>query len=293
MFRRALICTDLSDGLQRLVHFVPSLVAGGLESIVFFTNVPLQTELEIPRVDAERVEAARQLLSVALQRLPEGAAVELEVQSGRISDNILKAARTHRADIIFMGMPTRTLLTEKLFGSTTMSIAKQTETPLMILRPQLVATYREGELALRCRDLFTYLLLPYDGSQSARHLIDRVKQYAQADADHQLRQCLLCWVIDDSIREELQVPDPVGHAEAELAAIQAELAAVNIAVTIEVRQGNPQEEILASAEVNDISAIAVCSGRSGFLAKWSVPSFTNALLRESWHPILYFPPARG
>ncbi|NEO51139.1 MAG: universal stress protein, partial [Moorea sp. SIO4A3] len=35
MFQHCLICTDFSDGLYRLVEFVPSLAAGGLKKIIF------------------------------------------------------------------------------------------------------------------------------------------------------------------------------------------------------------------------------------------------------------------
>jgi nucleotide-binding universal stress UspA family protein len=292
MFKRALICTDFQDGLQRLVHFVPSLVESGLKTLVFFHNVSLTSDREIPKVDEARVLAAQQQLNIAQKAVPEGATVEISVPSGRVTDNLLKAASHHQVDLIFLGMPTRSLLTEKLFGSTTMGLARQTEIPLLILRPQLIATYRESELSLRCRQLFEYLLIPYDGSQSARYLIQQVKQRVEAVPDPALRRCLLCWVIDDSIRKELQGADPVGQAEAALSEVKAELEALKIEVITEVRQGEPQIEILKSAEVNDITAIAVCSSKGGVLVKWSVPSLTNALLRESWHPLLHFPAQR-
>ncbi|NEP17701.1 MAG: universal stress protein [Leptolyngbya sp. SIO4C1] len=289
MFKRALICTDFEDGLQRLVHFVPSLAASGLEQITFFHNVSLLADREIPRVDTEQIEAAREQLSAAQQSVPDGVVVEIEVQSGKAADNIIKVAKSSGADILFLGMPTRSILNEKLFGSTTLGIAKQVDLPLMILRPQLIATYREQELALRTQHLFQYFLLPYDGSESAKQLIQQVKERAAAIADCELEQCLLCWVIDDSSRRELQVPDPVGHAEAELESVRDELESVGLKVSLEVRQGNPLEEILKSAEVNDITAIAVRSGSSSFIARLSVPSFTSALLRSSWHPIVRFP----
>ncbi|MEM9164488.1 MAG: universal stress protein [Cyanobacteria bacterium P01_F01_bin.4] len=289
MFKRALICTDFEDGLQRLVHFVPGLATGGLEQIVFFHNVPLTPDREIPKVDTEEVDAAQQQLSVAQQSVPDDVAVKVEVQSGRPIDNILKSAESNHSDVIFLGMPTRALLTEKLFGSTTVGITKQTKIPLMILRPQLVATYRESELMLRMQHLFEYLLLPYDGSRSAQYLVEQVKQQVRSTSNCKLKHCLLCWVIDDSTRKELRGAHPVSQAEETLATVSAELEALGISVTTEVRQGDPKDEILKSAEVNDITAIAVCSGKSNLLTRFSVPSFTNMLLRSSWHPILHFP----
>ncbi len=291
MFKSALICTDFADGIDRLIHFVPALAAGGLEKQVFFHNVGLQTEREIPKVDTEAMEAAKQKLAIAADAAPDGTTVTIEVPSGRPSDNILKAARDYDVDVIILGTPTRSLLTEKLFGSTTIGITKQCHVPLLILRPQLVATYRESELSLRCEHLFEYPLIPFDGSQSARYLIEQIKQ--RAEGCPSIKQALLCWVIDDSIRKELRGDDPVGHANEVMAPVKAELEAVGLTVKTEVRQGEPQDEILKSAEVHDVTGIAISTSGGGLLRKFSSPSLTNALIRSSWHPLLYFPKQKG
>ncbi|MFM8299944.1 MAG: universal stress protein, partial [Microcystis aeruginosa] len=40
MFERALICTDLFDGLHRLVHCVPHLALSGLKQVIFLHSIP-------------------------------------------------------------------------------------------------------------------------------------------------------------------------------------------------------------------------------------------------------------
>ncbi len=286
MFKCALVCTDFSDGLQRLINFVPDLLQSGLDKVVFFHNVSLMTEREIPKVDEDKIDSAKEKFSkLGELSLPEGKSVEIDVRSGRATDNILKAARDHGADIIFFGAATRSLLTEKIFGSTTTGVAKQLEVPFLILRPQLVSTYREQELALRCQNLFTHLLIPYDGSNSAQLLLSSIEERAEKDQD--LRQCTLCWVIDDCIREELR--ESQERVQQKLDKAKAGLASSGVEVFTEIRQGDPQPEVLKSADVNDISAIAVCSGKSKGILKWSLPSFTSGLLRSSWHPVIHFP----
>ncbi|MEO1589661.1 MAG: universal stress protein [Cyanobacteria bacterium J06632_22] len=287
MFKSALICTDFEDSIDRLVQFVPALALGGLETQVFFHNVALQTEREIPKIDTDAIEAGQQQLAIAVESAPEGTTVKVEVASGRPADNILKAARDYSVDVIVLGTPTRSLLTERLFGSTTVGITKQCHVPLLILRPQLVATYREEELALRCEHLFEYPLIPFDGSSSARYLVEQIKQRAQVCPA--VKQALLCWVIDDSIRKELRGDDPVGHAEEVMAPVKTELEAVGLTVKTDIRQGEPQEEILKAAGVYDVTGIAVSTSGGGLLKKFSSPSLTSALLRSSWHPLLYFP----
>ncbi|MBT9315467.1 universal stress protein [Leptothoe spongobia] len=288
MFKCALVCTDFEDSLQRLIKFVPDLVQSGLEQVVFFHNVSLTTDREIPKVDDEAVANAKQRLAAASHAvLPDGKSVVIDVRSGRVIDNISKVARCYDADVLILGTPTRSLLTEKLFGSTTTGIANQLDIPLVILRPQLIATYREQELALRCQTLFTHLLLPYDGSNSAKYLVSQVKAVAQSSECPQ--HCTLCWIIDDCIRVELRESEK--QVQSQLDQVKADLETAGVEVFTEIRQGDPQSEILKSAEVNDISAIAICSGKSKGILKWSVPSFTSALLRSSWHPVIHFPRA--
>lgn len=288
MFKCALVCTDFTDSLQRLIKFVPDVVQSGLDKIVFFHNVAITAEREIPKVDAAAIASAEETLATAQEAtLPDGKSVVVEVCSGRVLDNISKVARRHHADVVILGTPTRSLLTERIFGSTTVGIAKQLEIPLMILRPPLVSAYREQELSLRCQTLFDHLLVPFDGSKSANHLVENIKAAAQTHSHP--KQCTLCWVVDDSIRVELRQPED--QVKALLQDAKANLEAAGIEVFSEMRAGDPQSEILKSAEVNDISAIAISSGKSKGILKWSVPSFTSALLRSSWHPVIHFPSA--
>ncbi|EKV01399.1 universal stress protein UspA-like protein [Leptolyngbya sp. PCC 7375] len=286
MFKSALVCTDFEDSLQRLIKFVPDLVQSGLDTVVFFHNVSITTEREIPQVNDDAVEEAKLQLAAANEAaLPDGKSVIVDVRSGRVINNIEKAVRCYDTDVLLLGTPTRSLLAEKIFGSTTTGITKQLNIPLVILRPQLVATYREQELALRCQTLFTHLLIPYDGSNSAKHLVSRIQAAAKTNGYPQ--QCTLCWVIDECIRVELRESEE--QVQTLLAEVKADLETFGIEVFTEIRQGDPQGEVLKSAEVNDISAIAICSGSSKGILKWSVPSFTSAILRSSWHPVIHFP----
>lgn len=292
MFKRLLICTDFSDGVYRFAHFVPSLAALGLEQLTFLHCVPLREIGAIPRVDTEKVDVSRQRLDVALESSSSGVDVRVIVESGRAIDAILAAAQTHQADLIVLGMPTRNLLTEKLFGSTTMGLCQRSTVPLMVIRPQLVSTYTAEEFDLRCRHLFRCLLVPYDGSNASKYLLDRLKQLAHDRPPNCLERLHLCWVVDDVGRRELPKDYQVEAAKEALASVKTELEVLKVQVApIEVRVGNPVLEVLEAAQMQDVSAIATSSGSIGKLLQWSVPSFTSELLRRSWHPIIYFPPS--
>jgi nucleotide-binding universal stress UspA family protein len=292
MFQRLLICTDLVDGLQRLVNFVPSLAVGGVQQIVFLHVVQLSGDQAVPQVDQAELESIRQRLASAHSTLPPGVDVQVEVQYGQPVDRILAVAATHQSDIVLLGSQSRSFLTEKLFGSTTMALCQRSKIPLMIFRPQLLSTYTVEELDLRCRHLFRYLLIPYDGSNVADYLVTRIKALAQARAAESLEQCLLCWVVETVRRRDvsaLMQEEQTQKASQQLAKVKADLETLNLKVSTEVLRGEPVPAILSQAQEYDITAIVTASDSLGKILELSVPCFTGDLLRRSWFPVIYFP----
>lgn len=291
MFQRLLICTDLTDGLQRLVNFVPSLAASGINHITFLHVIPLPEGREIPRPDPEKTQRAYSRLAVAQQQASAEVTVQIKVEWGRPVDLILSTIKTDRPDLVLLGTPSRSLLTEKLFGSTMTGLCQRTPIPVMIFRPQLLSTYTREELELRCRHLFRYFLIPYDGSGTANYLVRQVKQQAQNRSKDSLQSCLLTWVVEGG-RRELPVGEQKKQAQTEVASVQTELEALDLSVTAQVLEGEAVVEVLLTASEYDISAIVTASDTFGKLVELSARSFTGEILRRSWHPVIYFPPAR-
>ncbi|MFM7427781.1 MAG: universal stress protein [Elainella sp.] len=295
MFQRLLICTSLADGLQRLVHFTHSFAAAGVQQIVFLHVAPLEGR-GIPKANEAKVQQAMQLLSAALVDVPAGLEVKVEVLAGRPDEIILATARHHQSDLIILGSESRSLLTEKLFGSTAAALCQSNRLPVLILRPQLVSTYTVAELDLRCRYLFRYLLVPYDGSETSEYLLSQIEQrsHQPAPAGQILEECLLLRVLGENDRLEKLLHDSrLKQAEAQIAAAKARLEAAQLKVVARVEQGDPILMTLQIAMDYDITAIAIATGTMGRLTEWSVPSFAAELLRRSWHPVLFFPFQEG
>ncbi|BAZ08618.1 UspA domain-containing protein [Calothrix sp. NIES-4071] len=288
MFQRVLICTDFSDGLHRLAHFIPSLALAGIKQIVFL-HVAGLSEGAIPRVDTEKVEQAKTRLTSAVGEISNSVEVKIEVQSGKPVETILKVAQTHNTQLIILGSQSRDLLTEKLVGSTMSDLSKRTKIPLLVLRPQLIFTYTSEELTLRCQHLFRSLLIPYNGTEVANHLVQQVKNLAQQQSGKFLERCKLCWVLQDSSRREIPRKIQPQQASETLSQIKTDLEAVNLQIETDVLKGHSVSKILEVAGMSDISAIAVSSGTIGKLQEWLVSSFAAELLRHSWFPILFFP----
>lgn len=292
MFKRLLISTDLTDGLQRLVHFVPSLVAGGVQQITFLHVVPIEGR-GVPRPDEDKMQRARERLAFAETEVPSGVEVKVEVQAGRPGDRILATAKANQSDLIILGTESRSLLTEKLFGSTGTTLCQSSSVPILIMRPQLLSAYTVEELDLRCRHIFRYFLMPYDGSKAAEYLVAQVKHHAKNRPANSLERCLLLWAVENDDRIEKLLHDSrVQAAEAKLATAKVGLEELNLAVTSQVVTGEPILEVMKAALDHDITAIAIASATLGKLREISSPSFTGELLRRSWHPILFFPPVQ-
>lgn len=292
MFQSCLICTDFTDGLYRFIDCVPNLSKCGLKKIVFFHSVPLWEEGEVPRVDDEKMERAKQRLQKALDNVPDGVEVEVEVLSGKPLDTIPRVLKKHPVDVIMTGTPIRSLLQEKFFGSTSTGLAKLTTQPLNIIRPELITTYTLEELDLRCRHLWRYLLIPYNGSKTARYLIDEIKKYAQNRPENSLKQCMLMSVIDDCGRKSFLAEQRLEEAEVNLQSVKKELEALDIEVNTLAKVGDPLQEITTAALDYDISAIAIATDYRNNLLQWTVRSFANDLMRSSWFPVLLFSPKK-
>ncbi|MBD2202632.1 universal stress protein [Calothrix sp. FACHB-1219] len=292
MFQRVLICTDFADGLQRLTNFVSSLALAGMKQIVFLHAVPLWEKGIIPQVDTEKIEQAQTQLAKTVDAGSTDVEVNIEVQSGKPVDIILKVAQSYQSQLIILGSQSRNLLTEKLVGSTMADLSHKTTIPLLVLRPQLISTYTAEELKLRCQHLFRSLLLPYNGTPAANYLVQQVKQLAQQQSEPYIRDCTLCWVLEEARRRDLPQKISPQQAQESLSKIKADLQEVNLQVETEVRQGYSINQILEAATMVDISAIALSSATIGTVQEWLVSSFAAELLRFSWYPVLFFPPQR-
>lgn len=290
MFEKVLICTDLSDGLYRLANFISDLGLSGIKEIVFLHVVPLYEKGIIPRVDSEKVEQAQtKLTKVVGENNITDIQIKTVVESGKAVETILKVAQTYKSELIILGSQSRSLLTEKLVGSTMIELSRQTPIPLFIVRPQLIWAYTDAELKLRCQQLFRSLLIPYNGSQVADYLVQQIKSLAQKDSSKFIQQCKLCWILENSDRQRITHKITPQQAHETLSTMKADLESVNLQVDTEIREGNCVTEFLDIAIMADISAIAVSSGTIGKLQEWLISSFAAEILRRSWYPVIFFP----
>jgi nucleotide-binding universal stress UspA family protein len=292
MFERGLICTDFTDGLQRLVKFVDSLAKSGLKEITFFHNIVLWKDGEVPRIDTDKIEEIKAIFTADLGDKPPNVQVNLEISSGNVVNNILQAIDKYQIDVIIKGLPYRKSWEEKIFGSTTLELTKKLTIPMMVFRPQLISVYREEEMALRCQHLNRFWLIPYNDGEAARYLIDRVKYYASKKSADVQQKCLLLTVVEDTGRSQIIMESHFQEAQNKLAKLKPELENLGLNVETLVTKGNPFLETIKVAFEYDISAIAISDDQDHGILDWTVPSYAQEILHRSWFPLLYFPLSR-
>lgn len=289
MFQRGLICTNFTDGLQKFVKFVDSLAESGLKEITFFHNVPLWEEGEVPRIDYDKIEEAKTLFTSNLGKVPDNLQVNVEISSGEVVENILRAIEKYQVDFLIKGIPYHKSWQDKLFGSTTLQLTKKLPVPMMVFRPQLISVYREEELDLRCKHLNRFWLIPYTDSEAGRYLIERVKNYAAQKPSDVQQQCLLLTIVEDTGRSEVLIDSHFQEAEHKLAMLKPELEDLGLEIETLVVKGNPFAETIKVAFKYDISAIVIADNREHGILDWTVPSYAQEILYRSWFPLLYFP----
>ncbi|PIK96560.1 universal stress protein [Synechococcus sp. 60AY4M2] len=292
MFKSLLIATDCRDGLQRFGKCLEELYLNGIERVAFVHSVARQDDdIGLPEDLTPKVQAQQARLHEVLSAVPAGLEVKVLVQAGKAVDLILRGIQTCSSDLLITGMGIHNLLTEKLFGSTTLELLPKLTIPVMVMRPQLIAAFTLEELHLRSRHLFRSLLVPFDFEEPRRQLLSRLGQLLPGTS--QCQAITLLYVVDPSARRNQGSPaeELKRRAEADLARLVEPLVEQVKPVQLRalVRVGSPLQEILATAAEEDMTAIATASPRVGTFWEWSIRSLTGEILRQSWHPVLFFP----
>lgn len=288
MFESCLICTNFTDGLDRLAGFVGRLGECGFKQIVFVHSVPILEDVGLPRVNDAQIAIAQKRLNRVLSENIEGVEVRVEVHSGRPTDTIARVLSIYNSDLVILGTPVRSSLQDQIFGSTTMGLLKSMKTPVLMLRPQLISVFSDEELGLRCRNLWRSLLIPYNDSERARYLVEQVTKHHQASNNSCFQECIVASVIDETAKRGIPVEYRVQETEMKLAQIKTKLEQLDLRVVTEIKTGNPIQKTLELANNYHVSAIAVASDNRNNLVNWTIPSFANELLHRSWFPILLF-----
>mgnify|MGYP002760178043 FL=1 len=165
MFDRILFPIDDSDGAVAIRESIYAL-ADTHDATLHVLNVADTAHDSVTRigdevVDALEIEGEELVSETASQAAERGIPTKTAVIQGGVAATITKYAATADIDLIAMPTQGRTGIEERLLGSTTERVSRETPVPLLTLRPD----------ATPLATPFERLLVPTDGSDTARSAI--------------------------------------------------------------------------------------------------------------------------
>jgi nucleotide-binding universal stress UspA family protein len=299
-FRRVLVPLDGSPIAETALAVVASLVEL-LDSSVLLLHVierdaPVAVHGERHLRDAG--EAREYLEEVADRVLPAAATIERHVETppvGEVAQSIVEHAAEFGSDLIALCTHGRGALRHRLFGSVAQRVVASGQVPVLLVPPEPAGLTPLSELR--------HLLIPLDGtvehegglklavaiarSVSARlHLVAVVPTLSSIGGPEAATGLLLprtTAAVLDLARER------VG---AYLDEQVADLRARQLAVTAEIRRGDPTRSIVGAAETWGADVIVLAThGRTGTDAFWS-GSVTPRVSAHARLPLLLVPAAR-
>jgi nucleotide-binding universal stress UspA family protein len=268
------------------LHVCADVPAYELVSTVGPVSVP---PVVMPDVDLGQTrEALDRFVAPAAKRVLVDAVVERTTDA---RDEILRQARTLKADLLVMGTHGRSGVEHVLLGSITEKVMRWAPCPVLVIPPHAVSPDESAPVAV-----FKRIVCAIDFSPSSRRALDYALSLAQ-EADARLT---LVHAIEfpHALREivfstNANVDQLHAAAEAEylrrLRAMVPPSAKMYCTVATRVTEGKPHREIerVAAADQADLIVMGV-QGR-GAVNLMVFGSNTNAVIRHARCPVLIVP----
>ncbi len=278
---RAVYATDLSTASEAAIEnetCLECLGRIGVESIHLVTVVPSNVHAGMPGVNFE--ERRRRGLD-RYRNVMEGAGFEVEthVVRGTPYRRINGLAETVHADVTIVGSRGQSPLENRVIGSTARNLARTTVVPLLVNR---VERGTDDPDVLR-EHLFERVLFPTDFSENAERAYD-----AFSYLRHATQEATLLHVRspkDDAGDDE--------ETREKLTQLAATLEDWDIDTQVEVRRGDPADEILATEEAITPSTILTGSRGQSRVRRLLLGSVSEEIVARATGNVYLVPPPRA
>lgn len=258
-------------GSEVVLHRSVSLLAAGL-------GVYPASGLDADRLlqDLE-AEATAYLARVAAGILEEGARVRQIVRVGTPAESILAVAAKEKATLVAMSTHGRSGLSRWILGSVAEKVLRASTVPLLLVRSYTRSASGEDVPAALEELPIRRILVPIDLSELSLALAPEVTELAETFGARV---------------EVLHVREAPGHDGGEGRHVLADAVRVfetrGEPVVPLLRHGEPAAAILETCRDRSIDLLAMTThGRSG-IARWTIGSVTDKVLRTSGLPMLVF-----
>lgn len=284
MFKKMLVCTDLSPASDALIQCIGELKTIGMKEailthVIYVANTPGLEEM-LAEEARPSIERQKKVLE------DQGIVVTVEMPFGLPAHTLNETAERHDVSAILIGSHGKGILQAATLGSVTAKLLHQTLRPVLVARIAVL----EGERChLACGSLFRNILHPSDFSETAERALEYVGQIA---AETKSPVALLHVYEDKHLdAESRQRLEDGSHFFAEAKMERLKSRGVS-EVTAEFTFGDPAEEIIARADRGDYSLIVMGSQGKGFVQEVFLGSVSNKVVRHAGVPVLLVPALR-
>ena len=281
MFRKMLLCSDLSPASEALVRCVLELKSVGMKEVVlahviYVVNTPGLEE----RLAAEArpgLERQKEILE------DQGIRVTAAMPFGLPAHALADTAEEHDVSATLIGSHGKGVLQAATLGSVSASFLHQTRRPVLLAGN---AALEEGSGAALCRALFTRVLFPTDFSETAEKTLDFVGKIARETSC----PVTILNVVEAKAADPAEAQRREEAAQYLLEAKKRRLETQGAArVAIALLHGDPAAEILAFAGREHFSLIVLGGQGKGLIKEVFLGSVANQVARNAGVPVLFVP----
>ena len=278
---RALCATDLSAASEVTIKSetcLECLGRIGVDTIHLVTIVPANVHAGMPGVNLE--EQRRDRLNQYRQVIEAGGFdVETHVVRGTPYRRINGIAETIHADLSVVGSRGQSSLKNRLIGSTARNLARTTVVPLLVNRVERAT----GEPDVLREQLFQRILFATDFSENADRAFDAFSYLRHATEEATLVH----------VRSPKDKGPDEGTPREQLAEHASTLEKWGIETRVEVRQGDPADEILSvETEVTPSTILVGSKGRSR-IRRLLLESVSEEVVTQATGNVFLVPPPRA
>jgi len=281
MFRKMLVCTDLTPASEALIDCVEALKSIGTEEVVLTHVIQV---VDPPGLDDVLMEDVTPGLERQKGRLEEqGLKVTLEMPFGLPARTLGETAEKHDVSAILIGSHGKGIIQAATLGSVSTQLLHQMRRPVFLARMDLL---KEGKSGLVCRNMFDRVLFPTDFSETAERALDYLGKIALET------RCpvTLMHVLAGKDEEPAELQRKEEDAHYLLEAKKRRLATLGAAqVTVDLAHGKPAEEIVARTKSGLFSIVVMGRQGKGLLRELLLGSTANEVARLAGVPLLFIP----
>ena len=276
---KAVCATDLSAASEAAIETetcLRCLGRIGIDEIHLVTVIPSNVHAGMPGLNFEK--RRKQGLARYEEVLGDaGFDVEAHVVRGTPHRRINGIAETVRADMTLVGSRGKSPLENRIIGSTARNLARSTSVPLLVNR---IERGTDDPEVVR-KHLFQRMLYATDFSSNAERAFETFRYLRKAT-----QEATLVHVETPKDPEMTDEETP----ESQLSKLTDRLEEWGIETTVDVRQGDPATEILASESEHDPTTILLGSRGHSRLRRLLLGSVSEDIVAQATGNVLLVPP---